>query len=150
MRMRYTDKDMRRLKVISLCLLACLMTVGVGCKGKNKEPQAWAPNSDVVTDGDCSKAKYAFACYLDMAMAKNDPNTCAETTEKRMDCLLAYEEIKGMPVDCGSLQDQGFKSECVKIRDNSVTRSLKSQDAATGVQDMVQAPGLKVDSRKDQ
>ncbi len=60
----------------------------------------------------CDKSDFPFACYLDRAMANDDPNLCLSASDKRINCLKAYAEIKEVEIDCSKLQDVQFRQDC--------------------------------------
>lgn len=63
---------------------------------------------------DCATAQVPFACYLDKAMAAQDPNLCLNAgSAKRLDCLEAYKEILAVEVACTQIQNPDFQRECL-------------------------------------
>lgn len=66
-----------------------------------------------VTQNDCTKVDYPFACFLDRAMQVNDPGLCVNAgADKRMDCLKAYAEIRETGIDCSRILEPDFQLEC--------------------------------------
>jgi len=99
--------------------LAILVTLGFIVYWKMEWPGAtWDLNPGVGKGlpENCEQAQFPFACYLDKAMAANDPDLCLKAgLGKQRNCLEAYAEIKGAPVDCAKLDDAGLRFDCEVI-----------------------------------
>ncbi|GEM_PF-3524391 len=134
--------------------LATLLLFGWGCARRAaKTPESSVPfdgKQDVVLDGDCSQAKYQYACFLDNAVAKSNPDLCALAgAEKRLACVEAYEEITGVPVECNVLADPGFRNECMMVLGSVTSRKGNLKPAnASGTGGLLDTQGLKVEQRQ--
>ena len=122
-----------------LLILGILIFAGWGCNNQPVSTKQQASSSS----GDCAKADYPFACYLDSAMQARDPNKCILTGDKRIVCLKAYEEITTEKVDCSKLSDVQFQTECkqqlhIKMPDTNIsttgTVDIPQQETSTGTQ----------------
>ncbi|MDF1497042.1 MAG: hypothetical protein P1P90_03195 [Patescibacteria group bacterium] len=105
------------MKYIGITILFCVLFVGAGC-GKSA-------NKDFVPDinADCETAEYPFACYLDKATGKKDPNLCNNAGSKRITCISAYEELLETEVSCDTIQDQSFQTECQQYKQNQLRQN---------------------------
>lgn len=96
--------------------LAILLTMGFIVYWKFEWPGAsrgMKPGPGKGLAENCEEAQFPFACYLDKAMAADNPGLCqAAGREKRTNCLTAFAEIMGKEVDCAKLEDVGFRVEC--------------------------------------
>lgn len=154
MRGGYNRINMQKNRILLIVGLAVMATFGWGCSRQTQRSQPSAATGtdamrDVVLDGDCSKAKYQFACYLDNAMAKGDPESCALAgLDKRLDCLEAYQEIKGVPVECNVLTDATFRVQCLKSMGSVTAKNKGTPTVASGTSDILNDSGLKVEQRQ--
>lgn len=96
------------MKYSYILLIGCLIFLGGACQKREVPAEHEAQNP-----ADCEQAEYRFACYLDRAMAAQDPVLCNDVgVAQRATCLSAYEEIFMTQVDCMTLPDSQFQQEC--------------------------------------
>jgi hypothetical protein len=130
----YYLQYMRNLGITSILGLSLLAVLGGGCGGQEPRGSLAPPKTQVGPStlplSDCKDANNVFACILDRAMDAKDPSVCATAgEEKRMNCVRAYVEITGAPVECRVFMDPKFRAECEKAY-SSVT-SAPSDGAST-------------------
>lgn len=106
---------------------------------------------EAVSLPDCKEASNVFACILDRSMEAKDPSYCESAGEdKRMNCVEAYAEITGSPVECRVFTDPKFRVECEKAF-SSVTSApsagdpAQSASAATSASSVYGSDGLRLD-----
>ncbi|MFZ6015778.1 MAG: hypothetical protein ACOYUZ_05520 [Patescibacteria group bacterium] len=95
------------MKKIAFLSLILLIIIGGGCFGKTEK-------TTIISDkSNCETSEFRFACYLDRAMSAGDPSLCVDLgIDKRLNCLASYAEIMEAEIDCRSLKDPDFITEC--------------------------------------
>jgi len=128
--------------------LAILLTMGFIIYWKFEWPGASRGTKSVPSKNlaeNCEQAQFPFACYLDKAMAADDPALCqAAGMGKRANCLTAFAEIMGKEVDCSKLGDTGFRMECVAaFRPQPEAKQEKTTSTIPGQKDDALATSTK-------
>lgn len=98
---------------LSIVCLAVIVIFGGGCSKQEKSKSIAPANSGTISLAECKNSTNPFACIVDRSMQANDPSLCASAgEEKRMNCVKAYVEITGAPIECIVLSDPKFRAEC--------------------------------------
>ena len=144
---------MRNLGKASILGLALFVCLGAGCGSQGGQrgltpPEASAGKSDIPLS-DCKGASNVFACILDRAMNEKDPSLCASAgDDKRMNCVRAYVEITGAPVECKVFTDPKFRAECEKVYSSVTSAPVGGGKAATSSA-AFGSDGLRIDQLND-